>query len=409
MNKNSIINQVNKFIARNQEAVENYETLFEGLCTVEDAKIEIVDILAESKIPIAHQYGILESALQTAISDTMVITDALVDTIESLDDIDDTKNVYARTNTYVSKKPNYTSRYFNRISKLYDDLDLLHIDPFKATREELILSNTKMVISVAKRYQGLGVHIDDLVSAGNLGLCSAWERYDKNKDNLKSKLLKLVNEFQVFPVTGAQIKNKFCSVIKYGKLLEQVYSVFEDNKTYSQKFIKEWIEKHIKPAKFSSVCMLWIKAYILTEINENSRPIKPKSGFDKKNKTKREEYISLDSYAYDKDGENRSFSEIIGEDDDFEDKIDEQFLNKELNKTLNKLFEGISSRDRSVICKLFGIGVPEPIPPKELARLENTSSARISQLQSEILNTMRQNATKYNIDMKSVEALLPNV
>jgi RNA polymerase primary sigma factor len=45
-------------------------------------------------------------------------------------------------------------------------------------RDCLIRANTRLVISIAKRYRGLGLPFSDLVQAGNLGLIKAADKYD---------------------------------------------------------------------------------------------------------------------------------------------------------------------------------------------------------------------------------------
>ena len=45
-------------------------------------------------------------------------------------------------------------------------------------RERMILSNLRLVLYVAKRYQGMRVPFDDLIQEGNTGLMKAVERYD---------------------------------------------------------------------------------------------------------------------------------------------------------------------------------------------------------------------------------------
>lgn len=45
-------------------------------------------------------------------------------------------------------------------------------------RDHLIRANTRLVVSVAKRYQNMGLPLLDLVQAGNLGLISAADKYD---------------------------------------------------------------------------------------------------------------------------------------------------------------------------------------------------------------------------------------
>ncbi len=50
-----------------------------------------------------------------------------------------------------------------------------------AAREHLIKANTRLVVSVAKRYNGRGVPFLDLIQEGNLGLMKAVEKYDYRK------------------------------------------------------------------------------------------------------------------------------------------------------------------------------------------------------------------------------------
>jgi len=48
-------------------------------------------------------------------------------------------------------------------------------------RQQLIVSNTRLVVSIAKRYVGRGVEFLDLVQEGNLGLMRAIERFDHTR------------------------------------------------------------------------------------------------------------------------------------------------------------------------------------------------------------------------------------
>ena len=55
-------------------------------------------------------------------------------------------------------------------------------------RDELIESNLRFVVQVAKQYQGMGVAFEDLVAFGNIGLFEAVERFDLSK-NVKLSLI----------------------------------------------------------------------------------------------------------------------------------------------------------------------------------------------------------------------------
>jgi RNA polymerase primary sigma factor len=50
-----------------------------------------------------------------------------------------------------------------------------------AARDHLIMANTRLVISIAKRYQGRGVPFHDLIQEGNLGLMRAVDKFDPGR------------------------------------------------------------------------------------------------------------------------------------------------------------------------------------------------------------------------------------
>lgn len=64
-----------------------------------------------------------------------------------------------------------------------DELDELehHIQAGKAARDHLIQANTRLVVSVAKRYRGNGVPFLDLIQEGNLGLMRAVDKFDYSR------------------------------------------------------------------------------------------------------------------------------------------------------------------------------------------------------------------------------------
>ncbi|MFN2299943.1 MAG: RNA polymerase sigma factor RpoD/SigA, partial [Anaerolineales bacterium] len=65
-------------------------------------------------------------------------------------------------------------------SKKRTELETQIIDGL-AAREHLIKANTRLVVSVAKRYMGRGVHFLDLIQEGNLGLMKAVEKFDYHR------------------------------------------------------------------------------------------------------------------------------------------------------------------------------------------------------------------------------------
>jgi RNA polymerase primary sigma factor len=51
----------------------------------------------------------------------------------------------------------------------------------KEAREAMIKANLRLVVKIAREYEGLGLPLLDLISEGNIGLMKAVERFDPNK------------------------------------------------------------------------------------------------------------------------------------------------------------------------------------------------------------------------------------
>ncbi len=86
------------------------------------------------------------------------------------------------------KVPELLSGYFARIDngKLLTHSEEVELSRRakagdKRARQKLIEKNLKLVISVAKKYRGMGLPFEDLIQEGNVGLIKGVERYDPER------------------------------------------------------------------------------------------------------------------------------------------------------------------------------------------------------------------------------------
>ena len=66
-----------------------------------------------------------------------------------------------------------------------EEYERLHaqVEAGQAAREHLGQANTRLVVSIAKRYRGYGIPFPDLIQDGNVGLMRAVDRYDHRSGN----------------------------------------------------------------------------------------------------------------------------------------------------------------------------------------------------------------------------------
>lgn len=377
-----------KFVANYGELIDEYETI-ESSTPLEYCKDDIVDLYENyAKInKCANFQATLSDALKLSIRYEQSITDSLESIINS----------YMIDNSDL----NSTQQYFKEINDIYTrNKNNFNIEYCPENREKLIEMNLKTVISVAKKYQGLGLTLNELISAGNLGLVTAFDKFDPERSKTKDEMLDIVEEL-CDVVEFNEIQSRFNDFLRYGDVKKKFTEYFQPKHSYKKQEIIKWVNKNIYNAKFNSVAVMWIKAYILIEIDNNSRIVKKPKTEIYKDREKFGSYkkeITVDIDAPVSEDSDTALSDILSVEDTSKSELEISEAYDTFKSGLNLLLDGVKTRDRSIFLKKFGIGLPRPMLPKEIAEQEGLSIARISQIFQTVIEQMQLNSIKYDIN-----------
>ena len=386
------------FMDKNEELADQYEQVVgEDLWSLPIQEIEELTAAIASKLKIGFS-SVLNNCINTSIRTETSLLKVLSD--------------LGKSDSYSFATDSSLQKYFKEINTIYNKNNNNYDIPFcEENREKIISMNLKSVIAIAKCYQGLGVDFQDLISAGNEGLCKAFEKYDPKRACLKEDVIEAVNSLKEDKIKYSEWASVINEFLKYGDTIKKSFdNKFKEGETYTKIEILKWVDKNINNAKFNSVACKWIKAYIVQEINNNSRIVKkPKSEIDKdKIETgsyKKEIIVNIDAPLSNDDNAKTVGAILTAEDDSISrESLENEENYKVFKRGLNILLTGVKSRDRRIILKKFGIGMVRPLQPNEIAIQEDLSVARISQIINSTLEIMIENSKKYH-DLLDTENL----
>ena len=293
--------------------------------------------------------------------------------------------------------------YYKEIGDVYDKNDNnYNIQYCEENREKLIEVNLKAVISIAKKYRGLGLSMEDLIGAGNMGLCVAFDKFKNNNTSLKDAIKEHIEEFGD-DISYEMLNNIFCEYYSYGKIMDRFASKFKSGRCYNKREVLKWIDKNVKSPKFNSVANMWIRAYIINALNTQSRLIRKSiSDIKKEAEEGKETYVNLDEPV----GDNETpLGDLINIGDEEVLKIDIEQAHHEFSRVISMLFDGLRARERRIVCYRFGLGIPRPLKPNEIAEREGISIARVSQILQTAIDQMKKNYREKYYDKINPEEL----
>ena len=332
--------------------------------------------------------------IKTALSNAVKYEQNIIDSILSM------------SNEAASANPsNSIQQYFKEVGDIYARHNNdYNIEFCPENRDKLIEMNLKAVISIAKRYQGLGLSLQELISAGNYGLVIAFDKFDPNRSKLKDNVMECIEPLGE-ELTFDELNNAVKRYFTYGDVKKKFLDRFVPGGTYLKKDVVKWVNKNVFNAKFNSIATMWIRAYILIEIDNYSRLVKkPKVDIykDKLEHGAFKKEITVDIDAPTSPDSTSTIADVLSIEDDTKSDLDVSEAYVVFKQGLNKLLEGVKPRDRSIFLKKFGIGLPRPMLPKEIADQEGLSKARVSQIFQSVIEQMQVNSVKYDIDSNAL-------
>ena len=218
--------------------IEKYDNI-EGVIPFDYSTEDIINSYEKLK-KVTHNTDFIDS-VKRAINNSVLYGISIVDSYEALiggSIIDELSS-------------NSIQQYFKEINNIYTKNDNNYdIEYCEENRDKLIEMNLKMVISIAKKYQGLGLSLEELISAGNLGLIMAFDKFDPSRSKLKDDALDAIVELGdeiPFDVLSDTLKPFFT----YGDTKHKFTDKFHEGEVYTKKEVMKWInsQHHVRREK----------------------------------------------------------------------------------------------------------------------------------------------------------------
>ena len=226
--------------------------------------------------------------------------------------------------------------------------------------QHLIRGNLRFVVSVARKYQGRGLSLLDLINEGNLGLFKAAKRFDSSKDV------------------------KFIS-----------YAVW-------------WIRQSIQKALFEQVGPVRIPPNKLTMVNRFKRAL-VQNGGDYERTMAMPEFagseqdivevmekiidISIDAPINDDNASGDSVSsllDILGTDGNQESEMEK----KERKALIEETLKSLSHREEEILRMFYGLEAVEDTTLKDIGEDLKLSRERVRQIKNKTLRKLQKNKEK---------------
>lgn len=233
-------------------------------------------------------------------------------------------------------------------------------------REQVIKSNLRFVVTIAKQFQNRGIPLMDLISSGNEGLMKAIDKFDPERGVT-------FLSYAVWWIRQSIYNSIYWQAREIRLPMSQqllVISILDATNKFLQSHDRNPSSEEISE---------------MTDIPREQ--IDYLAQFSNK-------LVSVDDFIGG-DEENSQVCDVIP---DGEDPLDEQVNKIYVAKEIENLLSKLTIREHDLICMLFGIGMA-PVNPKVIADMYGVGGERIRQMKEGALAKLRR---RFSNQLKSL-------
>lgn len=228
-----------------------------------------------------------------------------------------------------------------------------------AARERMIIANLRLVVKIARNYEGLGLPLLDLINEGNIGLIKGVERFDPNKGAKLSSYASWWIKQAITRALANQSKTIRLPVHVVGKVAHIRRAEVKLREAFDREPTDEEVAEHL--------------GYDVRRV-QKYRDVAKAS-------------VSLDA-PIDADGD-KMVSEVVA-DTNAAAPFDGLVRNND-NGMVKQAMSALTDRERQILVLRFGLEDGTPKTLEEIAAMFDITRERIRQIQEEALKKMRGN------------------
>lgn len=241
----------------------------------------------------------------------------------------------------------------------------------KKAREKLINSNLRFVVSVAKKFRGQGMPLEDLINEGNIGLMTAVDKFEPEKGYhfisyavwwVRQAILKALAE-QSRPVR-----------LPLNRSNELIQIVRAKNDLIHKKGISDPTVDEIAMASGLDVTLVKNLLEVTRDMISFDSPIKG-----------------------DEEGDSSYFDFVEDKTQSPEDDV----VNHMMEKDVRGLLSVLGDKERDIIEKRYGFNGNEPMSLKAIGDEYNLTKERIRQIEKAALQKLRNNGESVGLEYYS--------